>query len=308
MYAETPDIFDDETHQSATATIMHRMELYGATPPADEVDPRPLPDTDTSKSVLAEIFIALEHSLTDTCLDSETADLLWSLVNIFQRKCDRLSNGLDQLSYAIRTSIRIQDGSEIQSAELEKLQIRAKASSQALTYFEGQFSHAADLYQTHTGQPWIASRTSRQIRNSVTAAVIDSQSFLTAREKRKTEALAPEGPKVLISGGMDYADADAIFAALDKTRAKHPNMVLIHGGAPRGTDLIAAKWASHRKVDQVTFKPDWNRYGKSRAGFVRNDAMLDLPPIGLLAFPGTGLTANLIDKARNRGIPIKIHR
>lgn len=55
----------------------------------------------------------------------------------------------------------------------------------------------------------------------------------------------------------------------------------------------------------MVFKPDWKRYGKSRAGFVRNDQMLDLLPIGVLAFPGTGITENLVDKARNLGIPAK---
>jgi len=32
---------------------------------------------------------------------------------------------------------------------------------------------------------------------------------------------------------------------------------------------------------------------------------LDLMPIGVLAFPGTGLTENLVDKARGLGIPAK---
>ena len=35
-------------------------------------------------------------------------------------------------------------------------------------------------------------------------------------------------------------------------------MVLLHGGSPRG--CRAHRWADHRKVAQVVFKPDWNRH------------------------------------------------
>ena len=36
-----------------------------------------------------------------------------------------------------------------------------------------------------------------------------------------------------------------------------------HGGAPRGAELIAAKWADNRGVPQVVFKPDWTRHQKA---------------------------------------------
>ncbi len=135
--------------------------------------------------------------------------------------------------------------------------------------------------------------------------MLDSRDFLAATARKKTLAQAPDGPTVVIAGGMDFNEYELIFTALDKVHKKHPNMVLVHGGAPKGTDLIAAKWAAAKKVDQVVFKPDWNKYGKSRAGFKRNDAMLKLMPIGVLAFPGTGITENLVDKARSLGIPTK---
>ena len=67
--------------------------------------------------------------------------------------------------------------------------------------------------------------------------------------------------------------------------------------------LFAARWADHRKVAQVVFKPDWNRHRKA-APFKRNDEMLDTLPAGLIAFPGSGISANLADKARMLGIPV----
>ncbi len=80
-------------------------------------------------------------------------------------------------------------------------------------------------------------------------------------------------------------------------------MVLLHGGSPKGAELIAAKWADNRKVLQVAFKPDWTKHGKA-APFKRNDAMLDVLPVGVLVFPGTGFGEDLGDKARKFGIPI----
>ena len=78
-----------------------------------------------------------------------------------------------------------------------------------------------------------------------------------------------------------------IWAVLDKVRAKHPDMVLLHGGSPRGAERIAACWADNRKVAQVVFKPDWARH-RNAAPFKRNDQMLEALPIGVIAFPGSG--------------------
>jgi hypothetical protein len=40
------------------------------------------------------------------------------------------------------------------------------------------------------------------------------------------------------------------------------------------------------------------------AAFKRNDQMLDVLPIGVMVFPGTGIQENLADKARKLGIPV----
>jgi YspA, cpYpsA-related SLOG family len=80
-------------------------------------------------------------------------------------------------------------------------------------------------------------------------------------------------------------------------------MVLLHGGSPRGAERIAACWADNRKVPQVVFKPDWTREGRS-APFKRNDRLLEALPIGVVVFPGSGISANLADKAKTLGIPV----
>ena len=124
------------TDQNATHDAMNRMELFGAMPPADEVDPRPLPDQNASFAALEGVFDTLAELFIDTCLESEATDVLWNTVNVFQRKLDRLDKGFNQLSFDIRSAIREQDGTEVKSVELEKLEIRAKATSYARDYFE----------------------------------------------------------------------------------------------------------------------------------------------------------------------------
>ena len=80
-------------------------------------------------------------------------------------------------------------------------------------------------------------------------------------------------------------------------------MVLLHGDSPKGAEKIASRWADTRKVPQVAFKPDWTKHAKA-APFKRNDAMLNVLPIGVIVFPGTGIQDNLADKARKLGIPV----
>jgi hypothetical protein len=133
--------------------------------------------------------------------------------------------------------------------------------------------------------------------------MIDSRDFIAAKRRAETEVLVPAGPKIAFTGGLDFNDHNAIWDRLDKVHAKHLNMVLLHGGSPRGAERIAACWADSRKVPQIAFKPDWTRYAKA-APFKRNDQMLNVLPIGVIVFPGSGISANLADKAKKLGIPV----
>ena len=106
-----------------------------------------------------------------------------------------------------------------------------------------------------------------------------------------------------LTGGTDFNDHRLIWGKLDQVQTKYPDMILLHGGSPKGAELIAAKWAEARGVTQVAFKPDWTKHAKA-APFKRNDAMLDVLPVGVLVFPGNGIQENLADKAKKLGIPV----
>ncbi|ESX10440.1 hypothetical protein X768_14195 [Mesorhizobium sp. LSJC265A00] len=295
---------DTEPHHAASATdhILTELQLYGWRPFADEPDPRPLPGGDQVAGAVADIFDALIVTLADTRLEPDLDDLLWSLTNVFHRAVQRIERQLEDNEQAQRCLQREQDGSEIKAVELETLTAQGQTMIERRGAFELMRDQAAEHYDQYTGSAWRPRTGSMVNHHHLAAAMIDSRDFLAARRRAETEVMLPAGPKIAFSGG-DTADHEMIWAKLDQIRAKHPDMVLMHGGSRKGAEKIAARWADHRKVPQVAFKPDWSRHAKA-APFKRNDQMLAVMPIGVIIFPGTGIQENLADKARKLGIPV----
>ena len=126
---------------------------------------------------------------------------------------------------------------------------------------------------------------------------------MRARKDREIRAHLPQGTLVAIAGGKNVTDANAVINRLDKAKAKYADIILVHGGGP-GVERIAAQWAERNGVHQVVCKPDWNAHGRA-APFRRNDELLNLLPKGVIAFPGSGITDNLVDKAVALGIPVQ---
>ena len=288
---------------SATAAVLEELQLYGYRPFADEPDPRPLPEADALQGAIADIFDALAATLEDTRLEPDLEDLLWSVTNLFHRTAARVDRDLDDNEQAQKRSQREQDGSEIRSVELEALTAQGTTLIERRNAYELMRDIAADHFETHIGQTWRPHSGSRISHRTLTAAMIDSRDYLSAKRRAEIEPLLPSGPRVAFSGGLDVTDHRAIWDALDRVKAKHADMVLLHGGSPKGAEKIAACWADNRKCQQIVFKPDWKRHGKA-APFKRNDALLEAMPIGLILFPGSGITDNLADKARKLGVPL----
>ena len=298
------DDADPEYHAaSPTAHLLDELALCGHRPHQDEPDPRPLPEPDAACSQLNAAVEALSVMLTGTRLEDDLADVLWSFVNLFHRKADRIERELDLNEQAQRKGQAEQDGSEVKSVELERLIAQGLTLIERRNAFEFLREHAVELYEIETGSAWRPRTGSIVSHRSLTASVIDSRDFIAARRRADAELLAPAGARIAFTGGADCNDHEAIWAALDKVRAKHADMVLLHGGSPRGAERIAACWADNRKVLQVVFKPDWAREGRA-APFKRNDRLIEALPIGVIAFPGSGISANLADKAKKLGIPV----
>jgi hypothetical protein len=75
---------------SPTAHLLDELRLYGHRPFENEPDPRPLPDPRQLQGALADLFDALVATLSDTRLEPDLSDLLWSVVNLFHRRIDRV--------------------------------------------------------------------------------------------------------------------------------------------------------------------------------------------------------------------------
>ncbi len=291
---------------SPMARVLDELQLYGYRPFQDEPDPRCLPDADRLQDAVADIFGALVATLSDTRLEPDLEELLWSTTNLFHRAALRIELELDANEQAQRRAQRDQDGSEVKSVDLERLTAEGQTLIERRNAFELMRDCAGEQFEAATGSAWRPRVGSKVNHKALTAAVIDSRDFQAARRRADNEVYLPTGTKIALSGGLDFNDHNAIWTRLDQVRVKHPDMVLMHGGSPKGAELIAARWADSRKVVQVAFKPDWTKHGKA-APFRRNDEMLGVLPIGILIFPGNGIQENLADKARKLGIPIWRH-
>jgi len=302
---DTVETAAETAGQSVTATVCENAALFGAAPERDEFDPRQVWDEDDALAAVAEAFrIVAEGACPDgTQLADERESLLWGFVNMLHAQTQRLDRGVDKLSPELRDLQREQDGTEIKSRELELVTDRARNLGDRRDAFEKMRDAVAEQYRAETGEVWRPRHGSHASQTGkLTSAAIDARDFIRARKDRETMAHLPQGTLVAIAGGKDVADPAAVIRMLDKTRAKHGDMVLVHGGGP-GVEKIAASWAERNGVHQVVCKPDWDRHGRA-APFRRNDELLNLLPKGVIAFPGSGITENLVDKAKQLGIPV----
>jgi hypothetical protein len=302
MSDHDPD-FEPAHASSPINHVLTELQLYGYRPFADEPDPRPLPEGGVVAGAVGDIFTTLVVALADTRLEPDLDYLLWSAVNVFHRATGRIERELDDNEQAQRRSQREQDGSEVKSVELERLTAEGQTLIERRDVFELMRDEAAEHYEHHTGSGWKPRSGSMTNHKAVTSAMIDSRDFLAAKKRAETQVLLPPGPKIAFTGGLDFNDHGLIWAKLDQVHAKHPDMVLMHGKSPKGAEKIASLWADHRNVPQIGFAPDWTKHGRA-APFKRNDQMLDILPIGVMLFPGTGIQHNLADKARRMGIPV----
>jgi YspA, cpYpsA-related SLOG family len=302
MFTDLDDtVFEPDHSASPTDTICTELQLFGYRHSQHDPDPRATPEDHQILGAVADIFDALVATMADTSLDADLDELLWSTVNMFHRATDRIERRLDDNEQAQKRGQHEQDGSEVRAVQLEHLITVGQSLIERRDCMEIFRDTAADHYLRLTGSPWAPRSGSRVNHGHLTSAMIDSRDFLAARRHADIAVHLPQGTKIAFTGGLDFNDHRLIWDTLDKVHAKHSDMILLHGGSPRGAELIAAKWAETRKVPQVVFKPDWTRHAKA-APFKRNDQMLDVLPIGVIIFPGSGIQDNFADKARKLGL------
>ena len=298
----SPD-FEPDHGSSPTSHLLDEITLYGYRPFSDEPDPRPLPEERIAGGAVADMFDALIATMIDTRLEPDLEHLCWSLANLFHRAEGRIQRELDDNEDAQKRSQREQDGSEVRSVELEQLIREGQGLIERRNAMEFMREAACDQFETHFRKAWTPHSGSLVSHRTLTAAMIDSRDFLAAKRRAETEPLMPSGTRIAFTSGPDYQDHRRIWAALDKVLARYPDMVLFHGGNPTGGEHIATLWARSRRITHVPFRPDWERFSKA-APFRRNDQLLDTVPKAVVACPGNGINANLVDKARKMGIKV----
>lgn len=130
-------------------------------------------------------------------------------------------------------------------------------------------------------------------------AATECQAAIAAFDKLGERDEEGGGVRIVVTGGRNYANYEALFAALDRMQP-----VAIATGCAAGADALVRLWCIHRGRDCAMFAADWKKYGRS-AGPRRNRAMLDeFMPDVVIAFKGGRGTEDCIRAAQDRGIPV----
>ena len=301
-----------EAGHSQTAVVMERLELIGGHKPEfglDEPDHRPTPDEDTVGDAVGDILDIL-HSLSEkTKLEDDIENLVSSIATSFHYMYRRAERKLENTQMEVRRLDRENDGSEIKDSQMQQQVNLMVDLNERLEMLENLRDQTAEQIKARFGKVWHPPAGTHASRyTSLTHTVVEAREVLKAQTSLKLESLIPEGPRVGFAGGKEFDGKDAlhrIYHILDVAKRRHPDMVLVHGGAKKGAERIAQSWADNKGVKVIVCTPDWNTHNKA-APFIRNDEMLKLDLVGLIATPGSGITENLVDKARKKGVPVKL--
>lgn len=111
--------------------------------------------------------------------------------------------------------------------------------------------------------------------------------------------------KVLVCGGRDFNNVPLGWKALDYLHKEH-KFTLVIDGAANGADKLANKWAIHNNIPTAREPADWAKHGKA-AGIIRNSVMLEkYEPDLVIAFPGGTGTADMVRRAREAKVTVKL--
>jgi len=108
---------------------------------------------------------------------------------------------------------------------------------------------------------------------------------------------------ILVCGGRNYHDYEAVKRALDMLKERYVIDLVIHGDA-KGADHLARGWAHQNEIHYAAVPALWGPLGRKAAGPERNRAMLRLRPDMVVAFPGQSGTADMMRAAREQNVTV----
>jgi len=119
--------------------------------------------------------------------------------------------------------------------------------------------------------------------------------------------------KVLVCGGRSYLDKKRVFGVLNELNSARTIELLIDGdcgdidrlsGYPYGADYLGYRWAREQQIPSMRFPAHFPTMGK-KAGPIRNSWMIKFgQPDLVVAFPGGKGTADMVAKAKRKGIKV----
>jgi hypothetical protein len=113
--------------------------------------------------------------------------------------------------------------------------------------------------------------------------------------------------KVIIAGGRDFDDFDALEAAFQEFLKDYENKdVTIISGMARGADMLGVRIAEEYTLPLIKMPADWDQFGKA-AGHIRNAEMARIGTHLLAAWDGVSKgTKGMIGVATKKNLTIKI--
>lgn len=109
---------------------------------------------------------------------------------------------------------------------------------------------------------------------------------------------------VVIFGGRWFADYEGLCREMDALHRMFKFTRVIEGDA-RGADRLGGRWAASRGIAVTACPADWNGPHGRRAGFIRNQSMLDdHKPDVAVGFPGGNGTADMARRCERAGVPV----
>lgn len=112
--------------------------------------------------------------------------------------------------------------------------------------------------------------------------------------------------RVLITGDRNWACLTLAQRVVDRLKAKHPELEIIHGAA-KGVDTAFAVAAANAGVPVIACPAEWDAHGPA-AGPMRNQRMVDAGADLCLAFHGnlkrSKGTNDCVRRAMDAGIPV----
>lgn len=107
--------------------------------------------------------------------------------------------------------------------------------------------------------------------------------------------------RVLIYGGRDFYKQDPAFDFLDYHVPVEVSVVI--SGTARGADQLGEAWAESLKIPVERYPADWETHGK-KAGFIRNQQMLDSGIDFAIQFPGGNGTRDMRRRLDKAGVTV----